>query len=161
MSAPPRVLRAFLLSAALFALNVACGVEEKRSGLPASAQSSIDNITSDMSRADYEKIYAEAAEEWRQTASADESRARLERVRNALGNVLSRAQLSAPERARATAGPRGRGPRASRPRPHRARQRAQPRPTQRAGTRARERQSRRPHARRPLQHPAPAGPPPP
>ena len=102
MSAPPRVLRAFLLSAALFALNVACGVEEKRSGLPASAQSSIDNITSDMSRADYEKIYAEAAEEWRQTASADESRARLERVRNALGNVLSRAQLSAQERERAS-----------------------------------------------------------
>jgi hypothetical protein len=95
--------RVFLLSAAAFiVLNLACGVEEKRSGLPASAQSSIDNVTGDLARGDYEKIYAEAAEEWRQTASADENRARLERIRNALGNVLSRAQLSAQERERAS-----------------------------------------------------------
>jgi Protein of unknown function (DUF4019) len=103
MSAPPAMLRAFLrLTTAacviVVVLNAACGVEQKRSGLPPAAQTSIDNITSDMARADYEKIYAEAAEEWRRTASADESRAHLERIRNTLGNVLSRAQLSAQER---------------------------------------------------------------
>ena len=101
MSAPPNVARrAALLSVAatLLVLGLACGVEQKRSGLPSGAQSSIDNITSDLARGDYEKIYAEAAEEWRQTASADASRAHLERIRNALGNVLSRAQLSAQER---------------------------------------------------------------
>ncbi|HEX8423850.1 MAG TPA: DUF4019 domain-containing protein [Pyrinomonadaceae bacterium] len=91
-----RLAAAFLFFAML--LNLACGVGEKRSGLPAAAQSSIDNITGDMARADYEKIYADAAEEWRRTASAGESRANLERIRNALGNVISRAQLSAQER---------------------------------------------------------------
>ena len=107
MSAPRLVMqRAALLSTAtlLLVLNLACGVEQKRSGLPSSAQNAIDNITSDLSRGDYEKIYAEAAEEWRQTASADASRAHLERIRNALGNVLSRAQLSAQERDNASSG---------------------------------------------------------
>jgi hypothetical protein len=103
MSARFLLLRAFrLCAAALLLLNLACGVEQKRSGLPAAAQSSIDNITSDMARGDYEKIYAEAAEEWRQTATADENRANLTRIRNALGNVLSRAQFSAQERENAS-----------------------------------------------------------
>jgi Protein of unknown function (DUF4019) len=101
MSAPGLFMqRVALLStaAAILVLSLACGVEQKRSGLPSGAQSAIDNITSDLSRGDYEKIYADAAEEWRQTAEATESRAHLERIRNALGNVLSRAQLSAQER---------------------------------------------------------------
>lgn len=100
MSAPPVMLRALLLftATALVALNLACGVEQKRSGLPSGAQTAIDNITNDLARGDYEKIYAEATEEWRQTARAEESRANLERIRNALGQVLSRAQLSAQER---------------------------------------------------------------
>ncbi|HZH33092.1 MAG TPA: DUF4019 domain-containing protein [Pyrinomonadaceae bacterium] len=79
------------------ALAAACGVEQKRSGLPPEAQAAIDAITADLARGDYEKIYAEAAEEWRQAARADESRANLERIRTSLGNVLSRAQLSANE----------------------------------------------------------------
>ena len=99
-----RALRRSTTAAAILLLSLACGVEQKRSGLPSSAQSSIDNITDDLARGDYEKIYAEAADEWRQTASADESRAHLERIRNALGNVLSRAQLSAQERDNASGG---------------------------------------------------------
>ncbi|HEY1402574.1 MAG TPA: DUF4019 domain-containing protein [Pyrinomonadaceae bacterium] len=80
------------------ALSAACGVEQKRSGLPPGAQETIDAVTSDLARGDYEKIYNGAAEEWRRTARADESRANLERMRNALGGVLSRAQLGAQER---------------------------------------------------------------
>ncbi|HLL72214.1 MAG TPA: DUF4019 domain-containing protein [Pyrinomonadaceae bacterium] len=76
----------------------ACGVEERQSRLPTGAQAAIDDITNDMSRADYEKIYRDAAEEWRQTARADESRASLERIRERLGSVLSRAQLAAQQR---------------------------------------------------------------
>ncbi|HYG11482.1 MAG TPA: DUF4019 domain-containing protein [Pyrinomonadaceae bacterium] len=97
MRARPVALGALLLLA--FALSAACGVERKRSGLPPGAQDTIDSITSDIARGDYEKIYAEAADEWRSTAGADESRANLERIRNSLGGVLSRAQLSAQERA--------------------------------------------------------------
>lgn len=87
------------LACLLLALNTAaCGVGEKRSGLPAGAQSSIDDITADIARGDYEKVYTDAAEEWRQTARPEESRANLERLRKNLGNVLSRAPLGAQER---------------------------------------------------------------
>jgi hypothetical protein len=92
-SAPGALL--LLLSLALVA---ACGVGQKRSGLPPEAQGAIDAVTENLARGDYEKIYADAAEEWRQTARPEESRAHLERIRQALGGVLSRAQLSAQER---------------------------------------------------------------
>ena len=90
---------ALLLLSLVFAAAAGCGVSQKQSGLPAGAQAAIDGLTYDLSQGDYDKIYAEAADEWRQTARADESRANLERLRNALGGVLSRAQLSAQERA--------------------------------------------------------------
>lgn len=95
MSICPRKLCALVCLA--FALVTACGVGQKRSGLPLGAQSSIDSITADIARGDYEKIYADAADEWRRTASAEESRAHLERLRNVLGKVLSREQLGARE----------------------------------------------------------------
>jgi hypothetical protein len=98
MSARPFARGALLLCLTLV-LAAACGVEQKRSGLPPGALETIESMTGDMARGDYEKIYAEAAEEWRQTARADESRANLERIRQALGGVVSRAQLSAQERA--------------------------------------------------------------
>ena len=97
-SAPPLKRRALLLLSCALLLLSACGVGEKRSGLPAGAQSSIDDITADIARGDFAKVYTDAADEWRQTASADESHANLERIRSALGGVLSRAQLSAQER---------------------------------------------------------------
>ena len=96
MSVRFQTLCVFVLLACAF--GAACGVEERQSGLPSGAQAAIDNITSDMARADYDKIYTDAAEEWRQTAKPDESRASLERIRERLGNVLSRAQLSAQQR---------------------------------------------------------------
>lgn len=92
-----RPLKLCALVCLAFALITACGVGQKRSGLPLNAQSSIDSITADIARGDYEKIYADAADEWRRTASAEESRANLERLRNVLGNVLSREQLGARE----------------------------------------------------------------
>ena len=93
-----RPLKLYALACLSFALLVACGVGQKRSGLPTGTQSSIDSITADIARGDYEKIYTDAAEEWRLTARPEESRANLERLRNALGNVLSREQLGAQER---------------------------------------------------------------
>ena len=100
MNARPVALGALLLLS--FVCSAACGVAEKRSGLPTGAQSSIDNITSDLARGDYEKIYAEAADEWRRTNSAEASRANMERIRTTLGSVTSREQVSAQERERAT-----------------------------------------------------------
>jgi hypothetical protein len=104
MSAPPAAARGallLLLLLSLLAFAAACGIGQKQSGLPAGAQATIDSVTADLARGDYDKIYADAAEEWRQTARPDASRANLERIRNALGGVISRAQLSAQERATA------------------------------------------------------------
>ncbi len=96
---PPTLCALLLLACLSLALVTAgCGVGQKRSGLPSGAQNSIDNITADIARGDYEKIYTDAAEEWRQTAKPEESRASLERIRTSLGNVLSRAPLGAQER---------------------------------------------------------------
>jgi hypothetical protein len=103
--------RPFTRVALLFlslALVAACGVGQKRSGLPPEAQGAIDAVTENLARGDYEKIYADAAEEWRQTARPEESRAHLERIRQALGGVLSRAQLSAQERDAGGNAPEGR-----------------------------------------------------
>ncbi|MDQ1523118.1 MAG: hypothetical protein QOE47_1042 [Pyrinomonadaceae bacterium] len=107
MSAPRVAFGALLLSLVLTA--VSCGVGQKQSGLPAGTQATIDTVTSDLARGDYEKIYADAAEEWRQTARAEESRANLERIRQTLGSVLSRAQLSAQERGDGGSGDSGQG----------------------------------------------------
>ncbi|MDQ1557033.1 MAG: hypothetical protein QOD32_93 [Pyrinomonadaceae bacterium] len=97
MSARARVaFGALLLS--LLLTTASCGVGQKQSGLPAGTQATIDTVTSDLARGDYDKIYTDASEEWRRTARADESRDNLERIRQTLGSVLSRAQLSAQER---------------------------------------------------------------
>lgn len=98
---PRRALALLWLTLSL-TLATACGIGNKRSGLPPAAQSSIDTITADIARGDYAKVYAEAADEWRQTASADESRANLARLSERLGNVISRAQLGAQEHERTT-----------------------------------------------------------
>ena len=107
MSVRLLTLCVFMLLACAFG-GAACGVEERQSGLPSGAQAAIDSITSDMARADYDKIYTDAAEEWRQTARADESRASLERIRERLGNVLSRAQVSAQQRESGSGATQGR-----------------------------------------------------
>ncbi|MDX6269515.1 MAG: hypothetical protein QOD28_738 [Acidobacteriota bacterium] len=108
MSTPARVAFGALLSLVLMMAS-SCGVGQKQSGLPAGTQATIDTVTSDLARGDYEKIYADAAEEWRRTARADESRANLERIRQTLGSVLSRAQLSAQERGDGGSGDGGQG----------------------------------------------------
>jgi len=92
---------ALVLLCLFFALTTACNVEQKRSGLPPEAQAAIDSFTGDLARGSYDKINAEAADEWRQTATAFESRANLERIRTSLGDVRSRAQVGAQERERA------------------------------------------------------------
>ena len=87
-----------------FAWAIACNTVQTRSGLPPEAQATIDAVTSDIARGDDDKIYAEAADEWRRAASAEVSRAHLARLRASLGNVRSRAQVGAQERERTGSG---------------------------------------------------------
>ena len=67
----------------------ACVVDERRQ-VPAGAQAAIDRVTEDIHAGRDEKLYEEAADEWRASVSADENRRRLEQVRERLGPVRGR-----------------------------------------------------------------------
>ena len=84
--------RSSLLAVAFAACLCAssCAVEETRSGLPPEAQATIDRITEEIATGQLDKIYAEAAEEWRQAATPEQSRQALETLRARLGRVAAR-----------------------------------------------------------------------
>jgi hypothetical protein len=67
-----------------------CAVDERR-GVPAAAQATVERVTEDVAAGRDEKVYREAAEEWRATVSAEENARTLARVRERLGRVESRA----------------------------------------------------------------------
>jgi hypothetical protein len=75
----------------IIALAPACTVGERHSGLPPAAQNAIDTISDDITAGRDDKIYEEAAAEWRQAATPEQSHASFERVRNSFGRTLSRA----------------------------------------------------------------------
>lgn len=80
----------------LLALPAGCAVDERKS-LPAEAQETIDRVTEDIAAGRAEKVYAEAADEWRAQVTPDESGALLGRARERLGRVQSRAMYAGKE----------------------------------------------------------------
>ncbi len=79
-----------LLPAAICLLLSACAVDERR-GVPAGAQATVERVTEDVAAGRDAKVYEEAAPEWRANVSAEESARTLQRVRERLGRVESRA----------------------------------------------------------------------
>jgi hypothetical protein len=65
-------------------------VNERRD-IPPGAQATVERVTEDIAAGHDEKVYREAAEEWRAQVSADENARILARVRERLGRVESRA----------------------------------------------------------------------
>lgn len=82
---------------ALCLLAAACAVEPRRSGLPPGVQAAVDELTENIAAGRFDRVYAEAAKEWRDTVSAEESERILARVRDGLGRVQSRAPVRAAE----------------------------------------------------------------
>jgi hypothetical protein len=80
-----------------FAFFAGCTLKATRGGIPPQAQGVIDATTSDIADGNYEKIYAEAAEEWRQAATLEQSNATFKTLRDKLGNVKGRSFHSATE----------------------------------------------------------------
>ena len=66
-----------------------CAVEERRD-VPAAALATVERVTEDIAAGRDEKVYLEAAPEWRAQVSAEESSRILGRVRERLGRVESR-----------------------------------------------------------------------
>jgi hypothetical protein len=86
-----------LLTLIYLALVLACTHDARRSGLPAGAQAALDTAIEDINAGRYEKLYNDAAPEWRADASLEDSKATLERIREKLGRPGVRNQQTARE----------------------------------------------------------------
>src|SRR5712692_10836826 len=75
----------------------ACSSGARRNGMPAGAQAALDAAIEDIDAARYEKLYNEAADEWRKAATLDQSRATFKTLHDKLGNVRTRELQTARE----------------------------------------------------------------
>lgn len=93
------------LSIALFLFtNFACNLKSQQRGLPSEVEEAIRNISEDLASENYEKVYNEASDLWRQDSTLEQSTAVLKTLRTKLGKVISRNLNSATEQ-RNTSGP--------------------------------------------------------
>jgi hypothetical protein len=74
-----------------------CALEANRGGIPPEAQAVVDAMSNDLMEGRYDKIYDEAAEEWRQAATLEQANATFKTLKEKLGNVKSRSFHSATE----------------------------------------------------------------
>ncbi|HUQ32640.1 MAG TPA: DUF4019 domain-containing protein [Pyrinomonadaceae bacterium] len=80
-----------------FAFSSGCTLKASRAGIPLEAQATIDAASNNIADSNYEKIYAEASEEWRQATTLEESNATFKQLKERLGNVKGRSFHSATE----------------------------------------------------------------
>src|ERR1700704_927746 len=71
-------------------LSSACSQSVRRSGMPPGAQTVLDTSIEDIDAGRYEKLYHEAADEWRNDSTLDESKATFQKLRDKLGKVRTR-----------------------------------------------------------------------
>jgi Protein of unknown function (DUF4019) len=86
---------ACLVTVALIA--AACTMKAGREGVPHDVESIITNVSDDIEQERYEKIYNEAADEWRRDSTLDQSSTVFKIVKAKLGRVDSRTFHSATE----------------------------------------------------------------
>lgn len=85
-----RRLSRLLLVAVPALLSFACSEGIHRYGIPAGAQAVLDTSIEDIDAGRYEKLYLEAADEWRNSATLDESKATFKTLHDKLGSVRTR-----------------------------------------------------------------------
>ncbi len=74
-----------------------CTLKASRGGIPTEVDSVIGTVGDDITEGRYEKIYKEAADEWRHDATLEQSNATFATLKNKLGKVQNRALHSATE----------------------------------------------------------------
>jgi hypothetical protein len=99
----PRPALPVLLIFALALVVAACTRGERRSGIPADAQTVLDMAIEDMNAGDYDRLYHAAADEWRRDTTLEESKATFERLREKLGRATVRSLQTAREEQTGTA----------------------------------------------------------
>ncbi|HEX8889384.1 MAG TPA: DUF4019 domain-containing protein [Pyrinomonadaceae bacterium] len=80
-----------------FVFLSACALRASRAGIPPPAQAAIDTVSDDISEGRFEKIYNEAANEWQQAKTLEQSNEILRRLKEKLGDVKGRSFHSATE----------------------------------------------------------------
>ncbi|HYE66778.1 MAG TPA: DUF4019 domain-containing protein [Pyrinomonadaceae bacterium] len=72
-------------------LGLACNLSANRaSGIPPQVQATVETVISDMAEGRYEKIYQEAAEEWRHTSTLEQTKTFFNTLKTKLGGVRGR-----------------------------------------------------------------------
>jgi hypothetical protein len=89
--------------AILILISFACRQGVRRSGMPAGAQVVLESAIADIDAGRYEKLYHEAADEWRNDTTLDESKATFQRLHDRLGKVRNRDVQSIREEQTSTA----------------------------------------------------------
>jgi hypothetical protein len=84
-------------------LGAACNQAIRRSGMPAGAQTVLDTSIEDIDAGRYEKLYHEAADEWRNDTTLDESKATFQKLHDKLGKMRTRDLQSVREEQTGTA----------------------------------------------------------
>lgn len=74
-----------------------CALDQKRGAIPPQAQAAIETAGEDMAEGRYEKLYAEAAQEWKSANTPEQSAATFKVLRDKLGGVKSRSYQTASE----------------------------------------------------------------
>jgi len=80
-----------------------CKASVRRSGIPAGAQTALQEAIEDLDAGRYDKLYQEASDEWRSQSSLEDSKATLQMLRNKLGLARTRTQETAREEQTSTA----------------------------------------------------------
>ena len=98
-----RATLVFCGAAVLGLVTLSCTQGVRRGGIPAEAQIVLDTSIADIDAGRYDKLYHEAADEWRNDATLDESKATFKKLRDKLGNVRTRNLQSTREEQTSTA----------------------------------------------------------
>ena|SRR5436190_24172696 len=87
----------------LLIVVAACNASVRRSGIPAGAQTALQEAIDDIDAGRYDRLYQEASEEWRNQSSLDDSKATLQAMSTKLGKARTRTQQTAREEQTSTA----------------------------------------------------------
>ena len=94
------ISKSFIFTFAFFLFTFAlssCALRAGREGIPSELQSTLNTLSEDIADEHYEKIYNEAAAEWRRDSTLDESSAVFKTLKSKLGRVENRALHTATE----------------------------------------------------------------
>ncbi len=92
------ILHPCFFGALVLLMTLACSVgQQRQSNIPDAAQATIDTVTANIEAARDDMIYREAAEEWRRTATSEQSKATFETLRLKLGKIKERARKTVHE----------------------------------------------------------------